>query len=63
MPTSKIPSGIRFEEDMLLKITHIAKKNFRSLNSQLEFITQRCIDEYEAENGEIPIDDEDRYRR
>ena len=26
MATSKIQTGIRFEEDMLLKITYIAKK-------------------------------------
>ncbi|MCL2367673.1 MAG: hypothetical protein FWC72_01630 [Oscillospiraceae bacterium] len=65
MATDKIPSGVRFEEDMLLKMAYIAKRNRRSLNAQLEFLAQTCIEEYEAENGEIQISDEDRekYRR
>ena len=61
MPTDKISAGLRFKEDMLLKITYIARQNLRSLNNQLEFITQKCIDEFEAENGEIVIPEEDRY--
>jgi len=36
MATSKIQTGIRFEEEILLKMTYIAKKNRRSLNNQLE---------------------------
>jgi len=48
---------------MLLKITYIAKKNKRSLNGQLEFLVQECIDQYEAEHEEIPISDEDRYKK
>lgn len=63
MATSRIQTGIRFEEEMLLKITYIAKKNHRSLNGQLEFLAQKCIEAYEAEHGEIPINEEDRYKR
>ncbi|MCL2837491.1 MAG: Arc family DNA-binding protein [Oscillospiraceae bacterium] len=59
MPTEKIQTGIRFKEEMLKKITYIAKKNRRSLNAQLEFITQNCIEEYEAEKGEIILERED----
>ena len=55
MPTNKIQTGLRFEEEMLAKITYIAKENRRSLNAQLEFITQKCIEEYELEKGEIKI--------
>jgi len=60
MATTRIQTGIRFEEDMLIKITYIAKKNRRSLNAQLEFLAQNCIEAYESEHGEIPISDEDR---
>ena len=60
MATTKIQTGIRFEEEMLNKITYIAKKNRRSLNAQLEFLTQQCIEEYELENGEIRIDDKNK---
>ena len=63
MPTNKIQTGIRFEEEMLVKITYIAKKNRRSLNAQLEFLAQTCIEEYEQEKGEIQISDDERYVR
>ena len=35
MATDKIQTGIRFHEEMLKKITDIAKKNHRSHNAQL----------------------------
>lgn len=63
MATSKIQTGIRFEEELLLKITYIAKRNRRSLNAQLEFLAQNCVEEYESENGEIQISEEERYTR
>lgn len=54
MATTKIQTGIRFEEEMLRKISYIAKKEHRSLNAQLEYLTQKCIEEYEKEKGNIP---------
>lgn len=65
MATEKIQTGIRFTEDMLLKITYIAKKNHRSLNAQLEYITQKCIDDFESNKGEILLsaEDKNKYRR
>lgn len=62
MGTEKIQTGIRFTEDMLLKIAYIAKKNHRSLNAQLEYLTQNCIDEFELEKGEILLSEKDRLR-
>ena len=58
MATNKIQTGIRFEPELLYKITHIAKKNKRSLNAQLEFLAQNCVEEYEDKNGEIPLDED-----
>lgn len=55
MATDKIQTGIRFTEETLKKITFIAKKQRRSLNAQLEFLAETCIEKYEAENGEIII--------
>jgi len=63
MATEKVQTGIRFEPEMLAKITHISKKNRRSLNAQLEFLVQECIEKYELENGKIQISDEERYLR
>ena len=57
MATSKIQTGIRFEPELLYKITQIAKHNKRSLNAQLEFLAQECVREFEAEHGDIPVDD------
>lgn len=63
MATNKIQTGIRFEPELLYKITQIAKKNKRSLNAQLEFLTQECVDRYEKENGEIPLDENEMYKK
>jgi hypothetical protein len=58
MPTHKIQTGLRLEPEALWKLTWIAKKQKRSLNAQLEFAAQQCIDEYESDHGAIPIEPE-----
>ncbi|MBR2010786.1 MAG: Arc family DNA-binding protein [Clostridia bacterium] len=63
MATNKIQTGIRFEPELLYKITQVAKYNKRSLNAQLEFLAQSCVKEYEAENGSIAIDEEALYNK
>ncbi|MBQ3101198.1 MAG: Arc family DNA-binding protein [Clostridia bacterium] len=63
MATDKIQTGIRFTPELLFKITHVAKKNMRSLNAQLEYLAQECVREYEKQNGEIPVTDEDLYKK
>ncbi len=62
MATNKIQTGIRFEPELLYKITCIAKENKRSLNAQLEFLAQECVKAYEAANGPIPVDEEKAYK-
>lgn len=63
MATNKIQIGIRFEPELLYKITRVARENRRSLNAQLEFLAQTCVREYEAVNGPIPIDEDQLYRK
>ncbi len=63
MATNKVQTGIRFEPELLYKITQIAKRNKRSLNAQLEFLAQNCVIEYEETNGEIPIDENEIYKK
>ena len=58
MPTSKIQTGIRFEPELLSKIAVVAKQNKRSLNAQLEFLAQTCVEEYEKEHGVILLEDD-----
>ena len=63
MATNKIQTGIRFEPELLYKITHVAKQNKRSLNAQLEYIAQVCVNDYEKENGQIVIDEDTLYSK
>ncbi len=63
MATNKIQTGIRFEPELLYKITKVAKANKRSLNAQLEYLAQECVSEYEAKNGEIEIDENELYSK
>ena len=55
MATSKIQTGIRFEEELLYKITYVAKANKRSFNAQMEYLAQECVKDFESANGEILI--------
>ena len=63
MATNKIQTGIRFEPELLYKISFVAKDNKRSLNAQLEYLAQECVKAYEAEHGAIPVDENEAYRK
>lgn len=63
VPTAKIQTGIRFEPELLYKISYVAKRNKRSLNAQLEFLAQECVQQFEAEHGSIPIDEDMLYKK
>ena len=57
--TDRIQTGIRFPEVLLRKITYIARKNHRSLNAQLEHLTQQYVDQYEDTYGHIDLPPEE----
>lgn len=63
MATNKIQTGIRFEPELLYKITQVAKTNKRSLNAQLELLAEQCVKQFEKENGEISLDYEQIYKK
>ena len=63
MATNKIQTGIRFEPELLYKISHVAKENKRSLNAQLEYLAQNCVKEFETSNGVIPVNEEQLYKK
>ncbi len=63
MATNKIQTGIRFDPELLYKITYVAKDNKRSLNAQLEYLAQLCVKEYETANGPIAVDNEKLYKK
>ena len=63
MATNKVQTGIRFDPELLYKISYIARDNKRSLNAQLEYLAQLCVKEYEAAKGSIPVDEDALYRK
>ena len=63
MATNKVQTGIRFEPELLYKITYIAKDSKRSLNAQLEYLAQCCVKEYEEQNGTIALDESKIYAK
>lgn len=63
MALNRVQTGVRFEPELLYKITQVAKLNKRSLNAQLEFLAEKCVKEFEAENGEIELDYDQVYKR
>lgn len=56
---SKLPT-INFHTDPILikKMKHIATQNSRSLSKEVEFLCKQAIKTYEAEHGEIRIEEE-----
>lgn len=50
--------SVRLETDDKKKITIIAKKNKRTLNSQIEYIVSNAIADYEKVNGKIQTEDQ-----
>ena len=63
MATNKVQTGIRFEPELLYKISYVAKDNKRSLNAQLEYLAQNCVKEYESINGTIAVDENVLYKK
>lgn len=58
MARVKAQVGLRLETSTLHKISVIAKKNLRSINSQVEFLVKQEIDRYEKENGPIETEED-----
>lgn len=54
----KVQFSIRLDTEDKDKITIIAKRNKRTMNSQIEFIISNAIADYEKLNGKIEKDDE-----
>lgn len=48
--------SIRIESEDKEKITIIAKRNKRTMNSQIEYIISNAINDYEKVNGKIEIE-------
>ena len=58
MATNKRPVLIRVQPVNYDKFKVIADKNGRSVSNQLEYLMRIFIENYEAQNGQIPLVDE-----
>ena len=61
MASVKANLTLRLDLERNAKIKFIAKKECRSVTSKINYLIQQEIDRYEAENGVIPISDDDLY--
>jgi len=61
MTIRKVQTGLRLEECILYKAHYIARREKRSLNAQLEYAVQKCVEDYEAVNGPIPFDESEAW--
>lgn len=48
------PFSVRVPDELLDKIKKLAAMNKRSANKQVEYILEKFIDQWEAENGPLP---------
>lgn len=55
MASDKRVFTLRLDDELYNKLKYIADKNKRSMNGQIEFLAEKCVDEFERENGEIKI--------
>ena len=53
MSNYKKPYALRVNEACFEKLKAIAEVNHRSVNAQIEYLIEKCIKEYEAENSEV----------
>lgn len=62
MPSLLPLRGVRMEDDLYLKLRHIAKENNRSYNQEAVYVLRQYVERYEREHGVIPVDTDDLYK-
>lgn len=48
--------SLRVEENIFKKLRYVAEKNKRSVNSEIEFIIEKAVKNYESKNGVIQLE-------
>lgn len=59
MPTNKIRFTFNLNEEVLRKIKYLADADNRSISNMLEHLCKERIQNYEKENGPIPLNKHD----
>lgn len=62
MPSSVPMRGLRMNDELYLKLKYIANTENRSYNQQAVFILMKYVEEFEKNNGKIPINTDDLYQ-
>lgn len=52
--------SLRIDEELLRRFDYVAKYDDRSMNWLLLSLVRKCIDEFEAEHGEIVLREEEK---
>ncbi|MBR4026798.1 MAG: hypothetical protein IKJ01_04485 [Lachnospiraceae bacterium] len=55
MAVSKIQTGLRIPETTYAKLKTLSVKENRSINNLVEYIIQQYLEEFEKNNGSIPL--------
>ena len=62
MPSNVPIRGVRMQDEIYLKLRHIAQQEKRSYNQEAVYILQKFVEEYERQNGIIQVDPDELYR-
>lgn len=62
MPSNVPIRGVRMQDELYLKLRHIAQQEKRSYNQEAVYILQKFVEEYERQNGIIQVDPDELYR-
>lgn len=62
MPSYVPMRGLRIGDELYLKLKFISKKENRSFNQQATYILGKFVEQYERENGVIPVQPDDLYQ-
>ncbi len=61
MPVIRTQFTLRLDPINHVKIKKIAAAESRTMTNMIEYIIKKEIEQYEKENGEIPVSDEELY--
>ena len=62
MPSNIPMRGLRIKDELYLKLKFIAQKENRSYNQQAVYVLSQFVEQYEKENGIIPVHPDDLYQ-
>ena len=62
MPSAVPMRGLRMNDELYLKLKHIANTENRSYNQQAVFVLMKYVEEYEKEHGTISVNIDDLYQ-